>query len=322
MSMFKGNSTRKSRVLSLFLAIAMILTCIFSFTGCVNKLAKENKTEISESVNYPLKIKDSYNREVTIDKEPTRIVSIAPNITETVFALGKGDRLVGRTDYCDYPESAKKVTTIGSLTKPNIEKIVELKPDVVIASTHFKKDVLSKLEKLNIKVVVLYGVETFDGVYDTINKVGEVLNAKSQASKLVSTMKEKVINVTNKVKNASKPKVYYVVSYGKMGDFTATGDTFIGKIIEMAGGINVAKDSTRWQYSIEKLVEKNPDIIICSKYFDTKKGIEMSNGYKDLKAVKNRKLIEIDNNLLDRQGPRIADGLDALAKIIHPDLFK
>ncbi|KEI00411.1 ABC transporter substrate-binding protein [Clostridium botulinum] len=320
--MFKRNSTRKSKVLSLFLALAMIFTCVFSFTGCVNKPVKENKTEVSESVNYPLKIKDSYNREVTIDKEPNRIVSIAPNITETVFALGKGDKLVGRTDYCNYPENTKKVTTIGSLTNPNIEKIVELKPDVVIASTHFKKDVLSKLEKLNIKVVVLYGAETFDGVYDTINKAGEVLNAKTEANKLVKSMKEKVTNVTNKIKKSNKPKVYYVVSYGKMGDFTATGDTFIGNMIEMAGGINVAKDSKKWKYSIEKLVEKNPDIIICSKYFDTKKGIEMSNGYKDLKAVKNRKLIEIDNNLLDRQGPRIADGLDALAKIIHPDLFK
>ncbi|EES91028.1 ABC transporter substrate-binding protein [Clostridium botulinum] len=320
--MFKRNSTRKREVLSLFLTLAIIFTCTFLFTGCVNKPVKENKTEISESVNYPLKIKDSYNREVTIDKEPTRIVSIAPNITETVFALGKGEKLVGKTDYCDYPKDVKKVQTIGSLTKPNIEKIVELKPDVVIASTHFKKEVLSKLEKLNIKVLVLYGAETFDGVYDTINKVGEVLNAKSQASKLVNNMKEKVANVTNKVKNSNKPKVYYVVSYGKMGDFTATGDTFIGSMIEMAGGINVAKDSTKWQYSIEKLVEKNPDIIICSKYFNTKKGIEISNGYKDLKAIKNGKLIEIDNNLLDRQGPRIAEGLEDLAKIIHPDLFK
>ncbi|GAB6149878.1 MULTISPECIES: ABC transporter substrate-binding protein [Clostridium] len=319
--MILKNNKKSSRFLSLFLALAMILACVFSFAGCT-KNNVNNKKEVNVSVTYPLKIKDSYNREVTIDKEPTRIVSIAPNITETIFALGKGNKLVGRTDYCDYPKEVNNITAIGSLTEPNIEKIVELKPDVVIASTHFKKDVLTKLEKMNIKVVVLYGPETFDGVYDTISKVAEVINAKSEADKLVSDMKNKVSSINYKIKDKNKPKVYYVVSYGKMGDFTSGGDTFIGNMIEMAGGNNAASDVKGWKYSVEKLVEKNPDIIICSKYFDAKKGIQQTPGYKDLKAVKDGKLIEIDNNLLDRQGPRVVDGLESLAKIIHPEAFK
>ena len=319
--MILKSNKKSSRFLSLFLALAMIFACVFSFAGCTKNNVNDKK-EATVGVTYPLKIKDSYNREVTIDKEPTRIVSIAPNITETIFALGKGDKLVGRTDYCDYPKEVSNITSIGSLTEPNIEKIVELKPDVVIASTHFKKDVLTKLEKMNIKVVVLYGPETFDGVYDTISKVAEVINAKSQADKLVLDMKNKVSSINDKVKDKNKPKVYYVVSYGKMGDFTSGGDTFIGNMIEMAGGNNVASDVKGWKYSVEKLVEKNPDIIICSKYFDAKKGIQQTPGYKDLKAVKDGKLIEIDNNLLDRQGPRVVDGLEALAKIIHPEAFK
>ncbi|KEH96763.1 ABC transporter substrate-binding protein [Clostridium massiliodielmoense] len=319
--MFLKNNKKSSRFLSLFLAVAMIFACVFSFAGCTKNNVNEKK-EVSVGVTYPFKIKDSYNREVVINKEPKRIVSIAPNITETIFALGRGNKLVGRTDYCDYPKKVNNITSIGSLTQPNIEKIVELKPDVVIASTHFKKDVLTKLEKMNIKVVVLYGPETFDGVYDTINKVGEVMNAKSEANKLVLDMKKKVDSITDKVKNKNKPKVYYVVSYGKMGDFTSGGDTFIGNMIEMAGGNNVASDVKGWKYSIEKLVEKNPDIIICSKYFDAKKGIQQTQGYKDLKAVKDGKLVEIDNNLLDRQGPRVVDGLEELSKIIHPEAFK
>ncbi|KGM95555.1 ABC transporter substrate-binding protein [Clostridium novyi A str. 4552] len=319
--MILKNNKKSSRFLSLFLALAMIFVCVFSFAGCT-KNSVDDKKEVSVGVTYPLKIKDSYNREVVINKEPKRIISIAPNITETIFALGMGNKLVGRTDYCDYPKEAKNIISIGSLTQPNIEKIVELKPDVVIASTHFKKDVLTKLEKMNIKVVVLYGPETFDGVYDTINKVGEVMNAKSEANKLVLDMKNKVNSITDKVKNKTKPKVYYVVSYGKMGDFTSGGNTFIGNMIEMAGGNNVASDVKGWKYSIEKLVEKNPDIIICSKYFDAKKGIQQTPGYKDLKAVKDGKLVEIDNNLLDRQGPRVVDGLEELSKIIHPEAFK
>lgn len=320
--MFFKNNKKSSKFLNLFLSLVMICSCLFSFSACNKKTVNENKKEVSTSVTYPLTIKDSYNREVTIEKEPSRIVSLAPNITEILFALGCGDKLVGRTNYCDYPKETKNITSIGSLTKPNIEKIVELKPDVVIASTHFRKDTLNKLEKMKIKVVVLYGPKTFDGVYKTINKVGEVINAKSEANKLVSDMKKKANSITDKLKNKNRPKVYYVVSYGKMGDFTSGADTFIGNMIEMAGGNNVASDVKGWKYSVEKLVEKNPDIIICSKYFNAKKGIQETPGYKDLKAVKDGKLMEIDNNLLDRQGPRIVYGLEALSKIIHPEVFK
>ncbi|MGY0372029.1 ABC transporter substrate-binding protein [Clostridium sp. JNZ J1-5] len=313
----------KKGFLKSFFSFLMIMILAISFGGCSpqNKTSG-NASEKKESAVYPMKIVDSYNREVTIEKEPQKIVSIAPNITETIFALGKGNKLVGRTDFCDYPAEVKDIQSIGTLKDPNIEKIVELKPDLVIASTHFKKDVLRKLEGLGIKVVVLYGQESFDGVYDTIKKVGQVTNANNEAEKIVTDMKKKVENVVSKVKDKNKPKVYYVVGYGKTGDFTAGKGTFINSMIEMAGGDNVAKDTEGWKYSLEKLIEKNPEIIVCSKSFDTKKGIESTNGYKDLKAVKEGKLIEIDNNLLDRQGPRLALGLEELAKVLHPDIFK
>ena len=116
--------------------------------------------------------------------------------------------------------------------------------------------------------------------------------------------------------------MYYVVGFGKSGDFTAGKDTFIGNMIEIAGGKNAADDAIGWKYSVEKLVEKDPDVLICSKFFDTKKGIEATTGYKDLKAVKNGNLLEVDDNTITRQGPRLAEGLEAMAKLIHPELFK
>lgn len=305
------------RILSI--VIAMILC--FVLTACGKAEGKGSKNTV-EGTTYPLKVTDSYNREVTIDKEPQRIISIAPNITETIFALGKGDKLVGRTDYCDFPAEASKVASVGTLTDPSLEKIVELKPDVVIASTHFKKEVVTKLEELNIKVLVLYGEESFNGVYDTITKVAQVINAKEAGDKVVGDMKKTVDNVLGKVKDATKPSVYYVVGYGKSGDFTSGKGTFIANMIEMAGGVNAANDVEGWKYSIEKLTEKNPDILVCSKNYDAKKGIEGTVGYKDLKAVKEGKLLEIDENLLNRQGPRLAEGLETLAKLIHPESFK
>ena len=310
------------RIMSIVLTV---LVC-FLFSACSNSATKDKEVNTTEkdtaSVIYPLKVVDSYNRTVTIENEPKRIITIAPNITEGIYALGKGGSLVGRSDYDDYPAEALKVSSIGSLLQPNIEKIIELKPDVVIASTHFDKAVVKKLEDLNIKVIVLYGEENFDGVYNTLTKLGEVLNANEKAQTIISDMKKKVADITDKVANAKKPTVYYVAGFGKSGDFTAGKDTFIGNMIEIAGGKNAAEDVIGWKYSVEKLVEKDPDILICSKFFDSKKGIEATTGYKDLKAVKSGKLLEVDDNIIVRQGPRLADGLEAMAKLIHPELFK
>lgn len=308
----------------LFLVLAVVLT--FSLIGCSNKDSLSDnikeKSTAESAATFPMTVTDSYNRQVRMDKEPEKVISIAPNITEIIYALARSTKLIGRTEYCDYPEAVKKITSIGTLKDPSIEKIVELKPDLVIASTHFKKEVVQKLEELGIKVVVFYGQESFEGVYDTIGKVGMVLNVEKNAQKLVSEMKMKVRDVLDKVKDKPRPSVYYVVSFGKTGDYTAGKDTFIGQMIEMAGGKNAADDVEGWAYSLEKLVEKKPDILICSKYFNSKQGIENANGYKDLDAVKQGKLFEIDNNLLDRQGARLADGLTGLAKIIHPEAFK
>ncbi|MBU5485628.1 ABC transporter substrate-binding protein [Clostridium sp. MSJ-11] len=300
------------------------LIIIVSLTACGKDVKNENENTTKQPVTttYPLKIKDSYEREVTIDKEPERIISLGPNITEAIYALGKGDKLVGRTDFCDYPEEVKSVESIGSLQTPSIEKIVDLNPDIVIASTHFPKDVLKKLEDLGIKVVALYGEESFDGAYNTLEKMGQVLNTNDKAKEVVDGMKEKVEYVTSKVQGKGTPSVYYVIDFGQYGDYTATKETFIRNMIVMAGGKNVADDAEGWKYSVEKVLEKNPDMVIVSKYFDTKERIKVATGYKDLDAIKKGNLFEIDNNMLDRQGPRLADGLEALAKIIHPEAFK
>jgi iron complex transport system substrate-binding protein len=130
------------------------------------------------------------------------------------------------------------------------------------------------------------------------------------------------LDITSKVKDAKKPTVYYVAGFGKSGDFTAGKNTFIGNMIEIAGGKNAADDAIGWKYSVEKLVEKDPDILICSKFYASKKGIEATTGYKDLNAVRNGKLLEVDDNIIVRQGPRLAEGLEAIAKLIHPELFK
>lgn len=284
--------------------------------------AVESTGEVTEGTAYPLTVKDSYGREVTIDKEPGRIISLAPNITEIVHGLGLMDRLVGRTDFCDYPVEVNDIASVGNIDDPSIEKIAELNPDLVIASSILKKESSEKIEELGITLIIFKDETSFEGVYQVIESVGKATNVQDNAAKVIEDMKQKVQDVAEKVSSKEKPLVYYVVGFGQYGDFTAGGDTFIGQMIEMAGGENAAGDVEGWRYSLEKIVEKDPDVLICSKYFDTKAGIEAANGYKDLSAVKEGKLFEIDNNMLDRQGPRLADGLVDLAKIIHPEAFK
>lgn len=314
-------------IIKKFIAALITVVMMATFVACgnTNNTNKENRVEVETEnlvTQYPYTVKDSNGNEVVIEKEPERIISVAPSITELVYALGKEDSLVGRTDYCDYPSQVENVESVGSLTNPNIEKIIELKPDVVIASTHFKDDVAKKLQDLGIKIIILYDANDFNGAYDSINTLGEIVNAQDKARELVTTIQQKIDDIKAKVEGKEKPKVYYVVGFGKNGDYTATGDTFIGQMIEMAGGDNIAKDATGWKYNLEKIIENDPEYIIVSKNYDMKAQFISADGYNKLTAVKNNKVIEIDDNLLNRQGPRLAEGVETLAKILHSDLFK
>lgn len=295
------------------LAVLISIMTIILLVGCT----KTQEIKKDEAI----KIVDSYNREISLEKAPERLVSLSPGATETIYALNSQNFLVGRSDYCDYPEEATKIESVGPITEPNIEKIAELNPDLVIASAHFSKELVDKIEALGIKVAVLYGEDSFDGAYKNIQDIALVLGKQEEGTKIIDEMKKKVEEVENKVKDLKKPSVYYVVGFGKT-DFTAGGNTFIGQIIDRAGGENIAKEIDGWNYSKEVLMEKNPDIVVLSDKYDSKSGFTTGEGYKDLKAVKEGKVYEIDDNMLSRQGPRQADGLEALAKIIHPEAFK
>lgn len=291
----------------------------------------EDKTQTSDATNqvaeagetaYPITLTDSFGSQVTIEKEPQKVISIAPNISELIYKLDAADKLVGRTDYCDYPEEVTSVESIGSMSEPNIEKIVSLEPDLVVASTHFSEENLKKLQDLGIAIIELYDENSMDGVYTMIDTLGKALNRQEAAAATITDMKETVETVANKVKDFEKPTVYYVVGFGEFGDYTAGGDTFIGNLLTMSGGENIAADVSGWNYSLEGLLDKDPDIIIIGSGAGTIKDFVSANGYKDLSAVKNDKVYMIDGNLLNRQGYRNAQGLEELAKLIHPEAFK
>lgn len=328
---------RKKQRNKVWSILLMVMVSMFMF-GCgadqTDSNTEEQKTVAEESTEaeskatdndtsetiYPVEVTDSNGDIVTIDQEPEKIISVAPNLTELVYELGLEDKLVGRSDYCDYPEEVASVETVGTLQTPDVEKIISLDPDLVVASTHFDEEIATKLEAEKIPVLILYEEKEMTGVYDMITTLGQAMNCNDKAAACVDNMKETIEEVETAVKDQEKPSVYYVVGYGESGDYTAGGDTFVGAMIETAGGENIAKDVSGWNISLEKIVEADPDIIVLSEYF--KDDFVKTKPYKNLTAVKEGKVYTIDTNLLDRQGYRNAEGIRTLAEIFHPEVFQ
>ena len=279
----------------------------------------EQTGALEKSVTYPVTVKDSEGSEIMIETEPEKVISLAPNITEMIFVLGSGDKLVGRTDYCDYPKEALEITSIGTLQEPDIEKIVSLEPDLVIASTHFSEESEKQLSDLGIKVLVLYEEHEIDGVYTMLETLGTVINAQEQAETAVNDMKAVMDETKAAVSGLETPSVYYVVGFGEYGDYTAGGDTFISQLITLAGGENIAKEVQGWSYSLESLVAADPDIILIDNTM--KDAFISADHYKDLSAVKNGMVFGIDKSILERQGVRNAEGVRTIAEIFHADAF-
>ena len=288
-------------------------------TGAI--VPDENSGEAASvaDTEYPFNFTDSYGNVVTIEAEPQRIVSVAPNMTEMLFAFGVGDKVVGRTDYCDYPAEVADIQSVGAIDKPDLEKIISLEPDVVIATT-FTEEGIAKLEAAGIPVIVLHEEGTVDGVYVMIENMGQIINKNKEALTMITEMKTLFADVNGKVTDLPKPSVYYVVGYGEYGDYTAGGDTFVGGLLELAGGDNIAKDISGWNISLEAIIEANPDIIIISEWM--KDDFCNAPNYSELSAVKNGQVYTMDINMLERQGYRNAEGVLELAKIFHPEAFE
>ncbi|WP_425448571.1 ABC transporter substrate-binding protein [Dethiothermospora halolimnae] len=318
---------RGKKIISVLMVLLLTMTVL---SGCIrvkdeykdNDSKEEQNTNDTVGFHYPLTVKDGFDNEVTFEKAPKRIVSLAPNNTEILFALGLGNRVVGVSKYSDYPEAAKDKETVGSYNSMNIEKIIELSPDLVVQYGEGKENINKQLKAAGIKILN-YEPESIKEVMSTIESIGQVTNTMKKAKEITVVMQAKMDYIASEVKDAKKPKVFYEV----WGDplKTAGPGSFIDEIITLAGGENIAGDASGSyaDYSVEKLVEKNPDIYIApNSPGKTVESIKNNEQYKTLNAVKNDKIYLVDQNIISRAGPRIVDVLEMIAKKIHPELFK
>jgi iron complex transport system substrate-binding protein len=275
-------------------------------------------------------ITDVAGRKVTVNGVPQRIVSLAPSDTEILFALGVGSNVLAVDDFSDYPAEAKSLPKIGGTgDKYNFEQIVALKPDIIFAAGITSPDTLKKLQDLKLTFVVL-GVEktTFDSVLTDISLAGQITGRADQAKQLTDSMKQKVDAIKAKVATAkTKPRVYWELdATDPTKPFTVGPGTFVNDIITMAGGVNVfANASSPYpQVSAEQVVAANPEVIILpdAAYGITVDSVLARPGWQKIDAVKNKHVYPIDDSLVSRPGPRVVDGIEAAAKLIHPELFK
>jgi iron complex transport system substrate-binding protein len=295
--------------------ISRLIVFVLLSAVMASPMAARGSSE-SDNSSTNIILTDHYGRKVALDAPPAAIVSLSPGITETVFALGYGERLIGRTDFCDYPPEAARVASMGSLMEPNVEAIVAAGPDLVIASTHFPQEALARLEAAGQTVAVLMGQESFQGTYDgVIRPAALLLGDISAGESLIGAMESERKKAAAKAAGfPRKASVYYVVGFGESGDWTAGGDTFIGEMIRQAGARNIADDVKGWSFSIEALVERDPDLILIPAWAD---GIfQTSPIYKDLRAVRERHVRVIDENIIVRQGPRLAAGYTDLVDAV------
>ncbi len=291
------------------------ITIMLTITGCIR-----GTTNPIEHTSESMTIIDSLGRKLELTKKPNRVVCLSPAATEIVAALMTDNIIVGRTEYCNYPEEITSIATVGDMVQPSIESIVGLAPDLVISTTSMNEETLKKLDELQIPNVLIYERESFEGTYNTIQKIGVVIGEEEKARKIVVAMHKEVSDITNRLKNIEeKPRVYYMVGFGESGDFTAGGDTFIHQIIELGKGENIAKHTKGWSYSLEQIVANDPDIIIAPDYVAVET-LKKTPVYQDLRAVKENKVFLINEDIISRQGPRIAEGLRVMAKALHADI--
>ncbi len=261
---------------------------------------------------------DDLGRLVAINGTPQRIISLAPSNTEILFALGLGDKVVGVTDWCDYPPEALNKTKVGGYANPDIEKIVALNPDLILAGYGNPIEVVYTLAGLGLTV---FGIKTtdLDDLLNDIRRVGEVTDKEVEAQALTSAMESRIQAVTNQTEELEqRPRVFYIVWHDPL--WTAGSGTFINELIEKAGGVNIFGNVTGYpMVSIEDVLARDPEIIIASEWsYDwAMNATELAS----TNASQTGRIYTLDDDLVQRPGPRLVKGLEWFAHYIQPDIF-
>lgn len=303
---------------------ALLLSLVLALTLVLAACSAPVPTPTLEPT--PVTLTDDIGNVVEIGGVVERIVSLAPSNTEIAFALGLGSRLVGVTDFCDYPAEAVEIAKIGGV-EPNIEQIVALDPDLVLAiGGEPTPPSIAKLQELGLTVLVLKPTD-LDSLYRDIELVGQAAGAEEEAKTLVAEMRARVKAVTDLTAGVSeKPVVFYELDgTDPAKPWTAGPGSWHDAFIQMVGGVNLAaSQGSAWvQINAEEIVDQNPTIIVLgdAAWGTTPESVAQRPGWEVISAVKEGQVYPFDDNLISRPGPRVVQGIEELARLVNPELF-
>jgi iron complex transport system substrate-binding protein len=268
---------------------------------------------------------DEVGRTMEVNGPPQRIVSVAPNVTETLFALGLEDRLVGVSVYCQYPPEALKKEKIGGYINPSLEKIVALRPDLVIGIAEGDlRTFVDKLAGLKVPVYITNPRNALE-VLISIRKIGEVTFTPESARRILRSMEERIRSIQEKVEGRPRPRVLHVLDFNPL--ISAGKGTFVDDLISLAGGRNVAETATGKypRFSMEEVLVQDPEVILLASMKSQDPMVKQRRWWerwKTISAVKQGRIYVLDSDLIHRPSPRMAEGLEQVAKAIHPEAFR
>jgi iron complex transport system substrate-binding protein len=270
--------------------------------------------------SFPLTFTDDAGRKVTLAKEPRRIISLASSNTEILFALGLGDRVVGVDQYSDYPDAAKEKPKVGSFVQPDMEKILALEPDLVLATEMHLQTVVPELERRGLTTMVV-NPKGVMAVLQDIRLVGRTTGRRDEAEKLAGSMETRIASVEARTKGTTPVRTFFELSPDL---HTAGPGSFVDDMIRLAGGSNVAAGAGKeWpQLSQEALLLADPEVILLADHGSSggqsPQSVAARPGWQQVTAVKTGRVFEIDPDLTNRAGPRVVDGLEMIADRLHP----
>lgn len=327
---------KKWVLLSVVLAFLVALLVACGQTGGEQKTEDESVVEDADQSQeqeeatggFPVTITDAAGREVTIEKEPESIVSIQASNTEILFALGVGDKVIGVSDYCNYPEEVNDIQKVGGQDM-DAELILNLLPDMAfVTDYHFNNHeaILKQYEEAGITVIVTGSDESFDDVYESMEMIATATGSTDEADTLISGMKDDLKGIEEKASNITDKKRVWVEVSPAPDIFTTGKNTFMNEMLEIIGAVNVAENEEGWvKLTEEEIVKFDPDVIITTYgyYVDNPREEVLSREWwSEVPAVKNDQVYDVDADTVNRPGPRLVEGVEILAKDIYPEIFE
>lgn len=312
-------------VRTLSLLVALVLTLLPALAGCASgeRAASTGGVPPAEpdaaASAFQVTVTDDAGREVTVDAEPRRIVSLAPANTEILAALGLLDRLVGVTSFCDYPAEVESIQVVGDFASPNLEAIAGADPDLVLATAGVQADVVRQLEELG-AVVIAVDPAGLEPLFGSIATVGAVTGTNTTAEEIVSSMRADLDGIAAAVEGEVPVPVFLEIAQDPL--FTAGPGTLLHDLIVAAGGANIVTQEGYVAYSTEQLVAENPVVYLATEgSMSDPDNLASRPGFADITAVRTGRVHVLDDNLVSRPGPRVVEGVRQIAEALHPDAF-